>query len=145
MGLLIDYFVAPSDSEAQQIVDAGPTGRFPTTDGSGIEPTVNLGQLEELLTGKTFDQQLDDPESYKVIASANDDQMVVIRLEPGFVAALAHADSDRLGQLSEPWSHIEEFAGMAAPSALADFLDRLRALAIQASETTGGLYCWVCV
>jgi hypothetical protein len=145
MGLLIDYFVAPSDSDAQQVVDVGPAGRFPTTDGSGIEPTVNLGQFEELLTGKTFDQQLDDPESYKMIASANDHHNLVIRLEPGFVAALAHADSETLGRLSEPWSHIEEFAGMAPPSGLEDFLSRLRELCIQASDTSGGLYCWVCV
>jgi hypothetical protein len=56
MGLLIDYFVAPADAEAALVLDGGPGGRFPVTDGSGIEPVVSLGMLEEMLTSKSFDR-----------------------------------------------------------------------------------------
>jgi hypothetical protein len=80
MGLLIDYFAASSDDDARTALAAGPGDRFPSTDGPGIEPVVNLGKLEELLTGKTFDQQLDDPASRPLVASANDGQVLVIKL-----------------------------------------------------------------
>jgi hypothetical protein len=71
VGLLIDYFAASSDDDAHAALAAGPGDRFPSTGGPGIEPVVNLGMLEELLTGKAFDQQLDDPASRPLIASAN--------------------------------------------------------------------------
>jgi hypothetical protein len=75
MGLLIDYFVAASDVEARTVLDHGLGGRFASTDGSGVEPTAVLGQFEELLTGRTFDDQLEDPASYAVIASSEDNDV----------------------------------------------------------------------
>src|SRR5260221_2685190 len=111
MGLLIDYFVAASDADARGVLQYGPGGRLTWTDGFGIEPTVNLGQLEELLTGNTFDEQLDDQASYAVIASSEDNELGVIRLETGFLRALADADLPLLDRLATPWSRIAEFGG----------------------------------
>lgn len=145
MGLLIDYFVAASDADARGVLQHGPGGRLTWTDGSGIEPTVNLGQLEKLLTGKTFDEQLDDQASHAVIASSEDNEVLVIRLETGFVRALAAADRPTLDRLATPWSKIEEFRGMADPVYLADFLHRLRELAQTAIAGNAGLYCWISV
>lgn len=144
MGLLIDYFVAASDADARGVLEHGPGGRFASTDGSGIEPTVSLGQLEELLTGKTFGEQLEDP-SYAVIASSEDNEVVVIRLETGFVRALTDADPPTIDRLAAPWSEIEEFGGMADPVYLGDFLHRLRELARTAIAGNAGLYCWISV
>lgn len=145
MGLLIDYFAAPSDDDARAALAEGPGDRFPSTDGPGIEPVVNLGMFEELLTGKTFEQQLDDPASRPVIASANDDQILVIKLEDGFVRALAGAERSGLDGLAVPWSQIEEFGGAADPEALANFLHRLQDLAQTAISAGSAIYCWICV
>lgn len=141
MGLLIDYFVAASDDDARTVLDHGLGGRFASTDGSGVEPTAALGQFEELLTGRTFDEQLGDPASYEVIASSEDNEVAVIRLEPGFVQVLADADPPTLDRLALPWSKIEEFGGMADAADAADFLHRLRGLAQTAVPGNAGMYC----
>ena len=145
MGLLIDYFAAASDDDARAALADGPGDRFPTAGGPGIEPVVNLGKLEELLTGKTFEQQLDDPGSRPLIASGNDDQVLVIKLDDGLAGALAAAGRAELGELAMPWSQIEEFGGAADPAALADFLHRLQDLAQAAVSARCSVYCWVCV
>jgi hypothetical protein len=145
VGVFFDYFVAPSDADAAQVVTEGPSGRYRSIDGEGIEPEVNLGQFQEMLTGKTFDQQLDDPESYKFVASANDGQKLVLRLEPAFVAALAAADVDALTRLALPWSRIEEFRGLVPVDVLSEFLTRLREFASEAIAASAGVYCWICV
>ena len=124
------------------VLEAGPGGRFPSAEGNGIEPVVTLGKLEELLTGKTFGQQLADPVSRPLIASGDDGNPLIIRLEDGFVRALAGADRSRLDGLAVPWSEIEEFGGMAAPAPLADFLRRLWDLARSAASAR--IYCWIC-
>jgi hypothetical protein len=145
MGLLIEYFAASSDDDARAALAAGPGERFPSTDGPGIEPVVNLGKLEELLTGKTFDQQLDDPASRPLIASANDNHVLVIKIGDGFVRALASADRSELDGFAVPWSQIEEFGGTADPAALADFLHRLQDLAQATISGDSAIYCWICV
>jgi hypothetical protein len=140
--VLIQYFAAPSDEDAMTVLEAGPGRRFPSAEGNGIEPVVTLGMLEELLTGKTFDQQLADPVSRPLIASGDDDNPVIIKLGDGFVRALAGADRSGLDGLAVPWSQIDELGGMAAPAPLADFLRRLQDLARTA--TSEGIYCWIC-
>jgi hypothetical protein len=142
MGLLIDYFAAPSDDDAVTVLEAGPGKRFPSLAGNGIEPVVALGKLEELLTGKTFDQQIADPASRPLIASGDDWSPVVIKLDDGFVRALAGADG--LDGLAVPWSQTEELGGMADPMLLADFLRQFQDLARTASGKGCAVYCWIC-
>jgi hypothetical protein len=79
------------------------------------------------------------------IASANDDQVLVIKLENGFVRALAVAGRSELDGLVVPWSQIEEFGGAADPAALADFLHRLQDLAQAAIGAGSAIYCriWI--
>jgi hypothetical protein len=160
MGVLFDYFLADSDENAAAVIDwpGGPAngvpkrGLFgkaipglPAVDGKGIEPTVNLGMLEELLTGKSFDEQLQDPQSRPIVADRDGGERLVIRIGEVFVSALAEASPARLEELSNPWSQIEEFYGQADPADLSTFLLRLRDLATQATNSQQQLYCWVCV
>jgi hypothetical protein len=145
MGLLIDYFAAPSDDDAAAALETGPGDRFPATDGTRIEPVVTLGKLEELLTGKTFEQRLSDPASRPLIASAHDDSVVVVKLADSFVQALADAGKPRLDALAVPWSQMEELGGMADPAALADFLYRLQDLAETAVGEGSAIYCRICL
>jgi hypothetical protein len=93
----------------ESVIATGPGGWFPALEGSGIEPSVNLGMFEALLTGKTSEQRLADPKSYPLLASADDHQVVVIGLADDFVRALSAAQEADLRQLAQPWSRIEEF------------------------------------
>jgi hypothetical protein len=52
MGLLIDYFTAPSDDDAAAAPETGPGDRFPATDGTRIEPVVTLGNSKNCLPGR---------------------------------------------------------------------------------------------
>jgi hypothetical protein len=84
VGVLYDYFVAPSDNDAAAVIDRiggpgqpvsasagpvrrGPFGRrhkgtdvvterpaYPTVADTGIDPVVQGGTLEELLTGRPY-------------------------------------------------------------------------------------------
>lgn len=138
MGLLIDYFVAPDDATAARAADDLPSG-LPATDGSGIDPNVVLAQFEELLTGRTFEQILDDPQAYQLVRATDDGEVFVVRISQEFVQALVAAPDETLRQLAGPWSQIEEFWGQGEPAALIDFLGRLRDLALQ----PGAVYCRV--
>src|SRR6266702_3440886 len=84
MGLLCDYFTAASDAQAEETIDwiGGPadppqsSGDLrgsqvavrPTVSLKGIEPTTWMGKLEEILTGRSFDDILHDPTG-RVVAS----------------------------------------------------------------------------
>ncbi len=160
MGLLIDYFLANTDDEAAAVIDwpGGPAkgsskkGLFgkalpglPTVEGPGIEPVVNLGMFEELLTGKTFDEQLDDPQARPIVATRDGGERLVVRLGDDFASAIARSEPARLQELAVPWAQIEEFYGQADPTDLSHFLMQLRDLAAQATDSGQHVYCWVCV
>jgi hypothetical protein len=118
---------------------------LPTVDGSGIEPVVSLGMLEELLTGKTFDQQLADSQSRAIVATRDGGECMVHRLGDDFASAIGRSAPARLRELAVPWSQIEEFYGQTDPTDLSQFLLQLRDLAAQATDTGRHVYCWVCV
>ncbi|MGH3247601.1 MAG: hypothetical protein ACRDOI_15535 [Trebonia sp.] len=107
MGVLIQYFAALSDEDAVTVLETGPSDRFPWAEGKRIEPVVILGRLEELLTGKTFGQQLADPASRPLIASRDDDNPLIIKLGDSFVRALAGADRPGLDGFAVPWSQTD--------------------------------------
>ena len=98
MGVLLDYFAAPSDEAAASTIDrlGGPGSRevealpeapkrglfgrkrsaadpvvrsdeslevYDTLSVKGIDPLVQLGTLEEVLTGRSYDEIVEDPRS----------------------------------------------------------------------------------
>lgn len=171
MGLLCDYFVAPTDDDAAGTVDlvGGPgaavaaapdprgllyrTGRpattatdpaFPTVPGNGVEPVVQMGTLEALLTGRTFDEVLESARRDPV-ALRDGGERLVLRLNDPLADALATASDDRLAEVAGPWSRTDEFWGDADPATLASFLLDLAALARGGRERGEALYCWVSV
>jgi hypothetical protein len=187
MGLLCDYFLAPSDeiaasvgrsgpqtsassSAASQVQKRGwlgrkvqaahglvgggataasepdsvPEQRFPFVDGCGVEPTVQMGTLEALLTGRSY-EDVDDERDLEPMAIWGDEGPMVQRLPDQLVAALASSSEDRLAEVAVPWSQTDEFWGHGDPEALTGLLCELASLARTAQDSGQHLYCWVCL
>lgn len=168
MGLICDYFAAPSDESAAEVVhrDGGPAGvaapsgwtdgvpapaaeatgsGFPTVAGGSIDPVVVLGTLTALLTGRTFDEVLAAAARRDPVAMQDDGAEVVLRVDDVVVDALTRADAAALAAVAVPWSRTDELAGISDPESLAEFLHDLAGLARGARERGGALYCWACV
>lgn len=184
MGVLFDYFAAPSDEAAALTIDrvGGPGSQtveapapepakrglfgrkrsspaaqapkfvideslpvFDTVSAKGIDPVVQMGTLEELLTGRPYDEVVDDPRSGRDLASRNGGERLVLTLTDALAAALVATSAERLSEVAVPWSRTEEFWGEHDPIELAEFLRDLSALARRAAGAGHRLYCWLSV
>jgi hypothetical protein len=144
MGVLYDYLIAPDDAEAAATVDRpeGPGQAFsgfeksrrglfggrssktastpdgvphPTVADTGIDPVVQGGTLEELLTGRPYEQIEQDPRSGQSLAARDGGDRLVLTLTDGLIEALAHSTPEQLAAAAVPWSQTEEFWGRATP------------------------------
>jgi hypothetical protein len=165
MGVIFDYFIAASDNDAAATIDrvGGPGlavpaqrglfGRRKTPDlpaldsvlAAGIDPVVQAGTLEALLTDRPYDDLESDPQWSLILAERNGGEQLVVRVTDSLVNALAQADPDRLSSVATPWSQTEEFWGQARPEDLAAVLHRLARLAQKARAQGQAMFCWVCV
>ena len=118
---------------------------FDTVAVKGIDPVVQLGTLEELLTGRAYDEIVQDPRGGRVIASRDSGTRLVLRLSDSLMGALVLATGELFAAVAIPWSQTEEFWGQGDPEVLADFLNDLAGLARRAQERGHHLYCWVSV
>lgn len=146
MGVLFDYFAAPDDAVAATVIDVvgGPAeAGFPTVALKGVDPFVQLGTLESLLTGVDYD--IVAGRDIAPVAMADDGERLVVGVSGDLHAALSAADDVRLREVVEPWSRTEEFGGHADSSDLATTLSGLAELARTATTRGHRLYCWVCV
>lgn len=148
MGVLLSYFAAGSDQRAAGVIDlaGGPEGAgLPAVSGNGIDPVVQLGKLESLLTGTEYATVAVGPRSGHAVAIRDEGERLVLTVTDELRQALAAASTERLDEVAVPWSQTEEFGGMAEPEALAAFLRQLAGLASRAGQSGERLYCWVCV
>lgn len=172
MGVLFDYFAAPSAASAAETIDwiggpsrpptaapgarrglfgrrstisdAVPQAPYRTLSDTGIDPVVQAGTLEKLLTGRSFDEILAANAGAQV-AVRDGGQRLVLKVSDDLVDALSTATADSLANVAEPWSQTEEFWGAGDPEVLAGFLSELAALARHARGEGQNLYCWTCV
>jgi hypothetical protein len=166
--VITEYFMAPDDEAAGATIDrtGGPSAppdpteedelfgrRSPDTrfsvaysvlDGNGIEPTVQMGSLEALLTGRDIDELFDENDAVDlVVASRDGGEALVVRLPDGLTRALERASEQQLREVAVPWSETEEFWGGADPDTLAEWLIDLADFVREGSGEA--LYCWVSV
>lgn len=145
MSVIFDYFLAASDAQAADVLTrpAGPTSGSPelhAVDGAGIEPVVVLGQLEGLLTGKSFDEVLEslgDP-----VAEGAGGTELVLRVSDAIGPALSALSPEQQEAVAAEWAGIEEFYGTADSGDLVDFMRRLAELAELGRNEGLNLYCW---
>lgn len=150
MGLLCDYFAAPSDEVAAAVIDAvdGPAAADPALEAlelKGVDPVVQMGTLEALLTGVPYDEVSGAPRQGDAVAVRDGGEVVVVTLTDSLQAALAAADASRVAQVARDWSRTEEFWGAVDVDWLTERLGALSALARNASRRGDRLYCWMSV
>lgn len=113
--------------------------------GNGIEPVVQMGTLESLLTGRSYEEVTALHPAGHDLAVRDGGERMVLRLQDSLAEELAAASDDRLTRVAAPWSETEEFWGQADPDDLAFFLRELGRLARQAHASGQHLYCWLSV
>jgi hypothetical protein len=178
MGVKYEYFAAPSDAAAADMIQAGPGGLPPPSPAlrealrardrealrlamrpkvrlsdsdvlvlatTGIDPVIQMSTLEALLTGDHYDVIARRPRAGHVVAERGQGQTLVVTLTDELQAALAAAPGDQIVAAATPWSHDEEWDGVADPETLANFLLELADLARQAGQRGERLYCWICL
>lgn len=118
---------------------------FDTVSVKGIDPVVQLGTLEELLTSRPYDDVVNDPRAGKTVASADGGERLVCTITDSLTTALARASDEELQRVAQPWSQTEEFWGDADPEELTEILGELAGLARRAQANGHRLYCWVCL
>lgn len=165
MGVLYDYFIAPSDRDAASTLgrSGGPGvapaarrslfGRtkgeampaYVTVSDTGIDPVVQAGTLEELLTGRSYDELKSDPKWGTSVAVSDGGGNLVLNVTDALISALADSDDDRLAAVAVPWSQTEEFWGQGDPEVLGSILKDLAHLARRAKDEGHSVYCWASV
>ena len=127
MSALYDYFSAASDEAAAGVIDrAGGPGEpavapapvkrgwfgrtsspspvqdmgpaFDTVSAGGIDPVVMMGALEELLTGRPYDEVTNDPRSGHIVAIRDEGphDLAMVLNELSGLAGRAQAKGERL-------------------------------------------------
>ena len=115
-----------------------------TVFGDGIDPVVQMGTFEELLTGRSYDDIVEDPRHGHTVAERDGGERLVLTVTDTLRDALAAASAERLAELAVPWSQTEELGGQGEPEILSTFLTSLAGLARHAQEQHERMYCWVC-
>ena len=118
---------------------------MPTVADAGFDPVVQATTLEELLTGRPYDDISDEIGWGRTVASRDGGERTVVAVSSTLVEALASADDATLGAAVVPWSHTEEFWGAGDPDALLLTVRDLAQLAREATQANQGIYCWTCV
>ncbi|AZI58553.1 hypothetical protein EH165_10850 [Nakamurella antarctica] len=147
-----DYFSAPSDDLAVSMVDYGPvaapanpngTAQWDTVSVSGVEPSIQLLELQELLTGVEFDEILDIPRAGDTLQTSVESEAMVVTITDALQAVLADSKDDSLAGVAAEWATSEEFGGAVEAAYLETFLHQLVGLARRARARGERLYCWV--
>ena len=127
------------------VTELGPA--FDRFSGRGYDPVVNMGTLEELLTGRDLESIIEDPRSGGSPAEGDAPEgHGVITLTDSLRDALADADDSRLAEVVGPWSRTEELEQPGwedvTEAEHLDFLRALRDLALSAKGAGHRLYCY---
>jgi hypothetical protein len=137
-----DYFAAATDELAADAVDAGPGGTYDMVDAKGVNP-ANIGELEELLTGRPYEEILQDPAFSRLVAIRDEGGRLVLGVTDTLTRSLAGADAERLAEVAGPWA--ATFWGNASADDILPILTDLAALAGRAVQRGEHLYSWECV
>ncbi|MDT0266264.1 hypothetical protein RM844_08140 [Streptomyces sp. DSM 44915] len=150
MGILFGYYAAADDRDAARAVrrgDDAPAGAGPDElVVKGIDPVASLLTVEALITGRAEEAVLAVPGRGRLVAMAEDGELLTLSLTDDLRDALASRDEAALAELAGAWAAAGDFDVPLEPAEVAElaaFLRRLAALAAGAVGRDHHLYCWV--
>ncbi|MBM4471635.1 hypothetical protein GS502_20485 [Rhodococcus hoagii] len=171
MSAITDYFSAPSDEAAtaalDDLLDLEPddiatteelyrtspdeatrprvrtaASGTPVLQAKGIDPKVSLGQLEAVLTGRSYDDVKTGPRRGSMVADSEDGDAFVLSVADELRTALAASDPSALIAAAREWTFDED----AEPSEESvPFVVALAELASTAASRGERLYCRIIV
>jgi hypothetical protein len=153
VGVLFDYFRAPGEAEVRRHMDENDAfspvpAPFDGIELKTIDPGVILGQLVGFATGQQWSTDLVDDRLIWPEGGEQDTEHEgpwVTVLDNRTRDVLAGIPSDRVPELAEQWSAVEEFGGFADQEFLREVVAGFTALATRAREHGESLYCWICL
>ena len=108
MSALCEYFASSTDDAAATVIDldGGPSHTpspavLGTVSGDGIDPSVQMGTLEELLTGRSVDDVMTDARWAHALADQDDYERVIFTLTDTLIEALADVADDKLTSVAD--------------------------------------------
>ncbi|WP_020013722.1 hypothetical protein [Promicromonospora sukumoe] len=147
MGLITDYFIAGSDTEAARFLDDGVYGAGLDQDdrheAKGIDPFVMLGTLEAELTELPYAEISGDPTP--PVGLRESGASGIVRVRGTLTTALADLAPGRVPEVAAAWGRTEEFGPDADEEAVAEFLRGVSGLARRAMVQGREMYCWFSV
>lgn len=164
VSVITDYFTAPSDEVAATALDglidldpdvvapvsepriqAAASGT-PVLQAKGIDPTVALGRLEAVLTGRTYDDIAAGPRRGSLVAAGEDGDTLVLTVADELRDALAGLDSAAAAAAAAAAARVWVCDEAAEPSeASAPFVAALAELAARAVARGDRLYCHIVI
>lgn len=113
----------------------------------GIDPFVQLATLEAIMTGRAYEDVIQDERHGRAVAEDDDGVTAVVTLTGPVRDALAAADEAELARVAHLWLRTEEFAVRDDEDReyLTGLLTDLAALARRAHADQLHLYCWMSV
>ncbi len=128
-GLVFYYFVASSPEAAADVVLApgGPAAQAGTVAVNDVEPVVQLGKLEEILTGVPYEQVVDGADDRPAPPPERTGDWTVLGTSQALQRKLTHLGPAQRRAAAEEWSGTEEMRGVG-PDRLAQVVDALCAL-----------------
>lgn len=147
MGLITDYFIAGSDTEAARFLDGGVHAAGLDQDdlhmAKGVDPFVMLGALEAALTDLPYAEISGD--RTPPVGMGGSGESGIVRVRGTLTAALADLAPGRVPEVAESWAGTEEFGPDADEDAVAEFLRSMSGLARRAVVQGREMYCWFSV
>ena len=151
MGIVTDYFAAPSDALAATVLRE-PAGPSTPTRGSGqplfdtvslpsIEPFVMLGTLTTLLSGRPYGEVTSRPRHGSLVIDAGHEGPWVVTVGDDLADELAACSPARLTEVAWRWSRSTELSAIPADQVV-DGVLALGELAARADQVRHRLYCW---
>ncbi|WP_433360981.1 hypothetical protein ACQPZX_27660 [Actinoplanes sp. CA-142083] len=136
MSSIIEFFVAPDDDAAADVLEDGPSDEYETASYGNFDVFSTIEEWEQIFTGG-------DTGGGEVVAG-DDDEPLVLLLPSALTAALAAASRDQLADVTDQWLDLRAEEGEEIDEALAaELVSEVAGLATEAARAGASLYCWV--
>jgi hypothetical protein len=157
MGVLFDYFRAPSDAVVVELMDkhdgdspGGIEGWSPIVDLKAVDPAIVLSRLVGFIAGGLSPAAAARDRLVWPVGGENDMDYQgpwVTNLADEVRDALAGLDDARLHEAATSWTGIEEFSHYSdnTVESSAAIIMLLVELARAARDAGEHLYCWICL